>query len=90
MNRRSFLGDILRIGVGSMILPSALSYTRRWKRIEDNGLYLPLTNPAWKDVTYEIVILGSVETWKKLLNRTTFPPNMGQTTRSLVFRSNAL
>lgn len=32
MNRRGFLDSILKAGVGAMILPSAVTYARAWKR----------------------------------------------------------
>lgn len=35
MNRRSFLGDMLKAGVGAMLLPSATTYARRWVRTND-------------------------------------------------------
>lgn len=31
MNRRSFLADMLKAGVGAMILPPAVTYARHWK-----------------------------------------------------------
>lgn len=32
MNRRGFLDSILKAGVGAMILPTAVTYARTWKR----------------------------------------------------------
>lgn len=31
MNRRGFLGAMLKAGVGAMILPPAVTYARQWK-----------------------------------------------------------
>ena len=43
MNRRGFLSSILQAGVAAMVLPSALTYARTWKRVEIGGpLYIPI------------------------------------------------
>jgi hypothetical protein len=39
MNRRGFLSSILKAGIACAILPSALTYERRWVRT-DSGIYI--------------------------------------------------
>lgn len=41
MNRRSFLSSILKAGVAAAVLPSALTYARKWKVLE-SGFQVPL------------------------------------------------
>lgn len=38
-NRRSFISDIIKAGVGAMVLPFAATYARTWKPTE-NGIYV--------------------------------------------------
>lgn len=46
MNRRSFLDRILRAGASAMILPSALTYARTWKKTDSRYLWII----DWKDI----------------------------------------
>lgn len=41
MNRRSFLTQMLKTGVGFSILPAAATYARQWRFNRDSGLELP-------------------------------------------------
>lgn len=41
MNRRGFLGAMLKAAVGAAILPAAATYARRWARAKDAPLYVP-------------------------------------------------
>lgn len=72
--RRSFLSQILRAGVASMALPSAVTYARRWKAPRPNSgkmiwvLDWHTIKPCIIDpITNKIVILephhSSVERW---------------------------
>lgn len=39
MNRRNFLSSILKAGIGAAILPSAVTYARKW--IKTETLFIP-------------------------------------------------
>lgn len=41
MNRRSFLTQMLKAGVGFSILPAAATYARQWRFNRESGLELP-------------------------------------------------
>ena len=56
MNTRSFLKSMLMLGVGTAILPSAVTYSRRWiKPSGSDQLWKP--NPAWVTAEYEVVFV---------------------------------
>jgi hypothetical protein len=42
MNRRGFLTSILKAGVAAMVLPSAVTYARQWKKTDNGIVYGPL------------------------------------------------
>ena len=50
MDRRQFIGNILKAAAGFSVLPSALTYTRKWHKTQES-LWVP--NPEWIHAEYE-------------------------------------
>lgn len=48
--RRGFLKNVLKSGIGVYILPAALTYSRRWKKVGD----LWIVNPAWENAELDV------------------------------------
>lgn len=55
MNRRGFLKSALMAAAAFSILPSATTYKRVWKQIDDSPLIVP--NPEWFTAEYEYSFL---------------------------------
>ncbi len=90
MNRRSFLTDIIKLAVASMVLPAALTYGRQWKQIQGGNIYIP--NPYWVNADYEFfssMIINidapprALDIFKWQHEVGVYPPNMGSVTRSI-------
>ena len=78
MNRRSFLSAILKAGVAAAILPSAVTYARKWKISKESTLLIPIkygvdvgsfgyiTSPYWGPVAKAIYDIHRKEQIEKL------------------------
>lgn len=58
MNRRGFLQAILRAGVAAAILPSALTYKRKWKQVESLIVPEDSFHAAWMEHAQAWVIIS--------------------------------
>lgn len=67
MNRRSFLTSIIQAGVGPMILPSAMTYSRRW--IQPKQIIVP----HWYQthLSRRIIDQGYVELFEMMMLKNT-------------------
>lgn len=77
MNTRSFLKSILMLGVSAAILPSAVTYSRRWiKPSGSDQLWKP--NPDWVNAQYEVVFgyLPSESTIQPIIFKRSTEPNI--------------
>jgi hypothetical protein len=54
MNKREFLSTLAKAAVGFSILPSVLTYQRRWKKTE--MLWIP--NPIYVDAERQIMFIA--------------------------------
>ena len=90
MNRRGFFSTLAKASAGFTILPAATTYDRIWRVRRPEFLIVDaFTNfegvefynrlPLW-----QVTIINQLAReplsipWVKLLNRTPFPPNMGE------------
>jgi hypothetical protein len=53
MNRRGFISSVLKLSVAAAVLPSALTYSRKWK-FSRGDVWIP--NPKYINAEYEIVL----------------------------------
>lgn len=58
MNRRGFITGLAAAVAGFAILPSAMTYKRSWKQV--NELWVP--NPEWEKVDHEVYFMFNQET----------------------------
>lgn len=65
MNRRGFLQAVLKAGIAAAILPSAVTYTRRWVKTPERCLYG--INPEWIDAPFECSFFVSQDAYGKLI-----------------------
>jgi hypothetical protein len=82
--RRGFLTSILKLGVGSMILPPAVTYARKQWVKRSSGLYFiepkSTFDIAREQMSYPYYSYNpDWEMWKKLIQGIKWEPNMGDT-----------
>lgn len=70
MNRRGFLGAMLKAGVGAMLLPSATTYARRWVESSSGIRYVEpkLIVPFWSQTMRSSLLVdqGYLEALKQV------------------------
>ena len=90
MNRRGFFSTLAKAAAGFTILPAAATYERIWRvqrpeflivdsftQFEGVDFYNRL--PLWQVRIINGLSRGPLDTvWLKLLNKSPFPPNMGE------------
>ncbi len=59
MNRRGFLQSIIKAGVGAAILPSAVTYGRKWVKPSNSNLYLLSGTKTYRLSSSEALIMRS-------------------------------
>lgn len=94
MNRRSFLSNVLKAGVSIMILPSAVTYGRRWV-MQTNGMWT--INPIWINAQYrfdfmelpffvskvELDPMFCIESFEKLYGELNWRRNVGNVIKTV-------
>lgn len=59
MNRRGFLGALLKAGIGAAILPPALTYARKWKATA-SGVVVPVpVGPRYHTIMLHYKVVGA-------------------------------
>lgn len=67
MNTRSFLKSMLTLGVGAAILPSAITYSRRWNKPSGSDqLWKP--NPDYVTAEYEFSFIMDSNAFEPFVN----------------------
>jgi len=91
MNRRNFFASLAKAAVGFTILPAATTYERIWRvqrpefLIVDSFTGFEGTDFYNKLPLWQVRIINGLNrdpldaVWLKLLNKSPFPPNMGDT-----------
>lgn len=56
MNRRRFFSNLIGAAAEFAILPSAVTYSRKWIKPKQSPVFIP--NPEWVNAPYEIYFWG--------------------------------
>lgn len=96
MNRRGFLGGILKAGIGAMILPSALTYTRNWSKPYGNLIWYSEASESlilrhrfeeFKMLPYyvnlQVYNISNFQAFETLYGKLDWQPNMGNVLRAV-------
>lgn len=76
--RRGFLTDLIKLGVGCAILPSAVTYGRKW--IKTDTIY----TMRWEGITPPLYFLPSFQDFLLYDKKKIWPEGMGDTMRKVI------